>query len=373
MSDYHYLVHDASTGLALAELPLQSPSFSRVLTGCGTLTASLPLRHPLVTKTILGQNRSSPDREVTVFRGDDAVWNGPLTGTDADVEADTLELTAREVTWYFGKRTIEEDMEWAVEDRLTIVRDVLEYGLFAKQSQGGDGMTAGDNIIAVLPRWGVDLLASGDVIAASFAGSARHTLAEAMEFLAADPETGFDYRVDYFTGSTRQSVARTLMFDPPDPIKGFSLVRTQVLTENVLLAYGHVSDWERAATRVHVLGAGFTKTLQSTSAVTDGVLLSEVVEDYSDAADHDQITARAKDLRRLSRPPVRAYSVSFIPSAALPYGWCDLGDTVTLAIAWPEVQAVSDTRRVMQIDVTPQDGSEVVELTLNDPLTELND
>lgn len=368
MSDYRVLLVDASTGLPLAELPVAIDSFTRVLSGAGTFSGSISVDHPAVT-----EGNFYGDREITVIRNDQPVWNGPITNLDPTRASGVMGITAREPTWYFEKRTIEQDMTWTDTDVLDIARDLLDY-MVTKTASGDDGMTAGDDILAAIPRWSVDTLMSGNIITLAppnggYAAQPRYTFLQALELLASDPETGFDYRVDYDTGSTRQVCHRTLMFSVPG-VGGFG-VTGPLLTERLAADYGRPLDWEQSATRVHGVGSGVTVTLQSAAAVSDGTLLLESVADVSETSNEAQVTERVREERRLRKPPVRTFSVSFVPGMALRFDAYNLGDTVPLATSAPSILSVAATRRVVQIETVPQNGRELVNVTFNVPLDEL--
>lgn len=369
MTDYRVLVHDASTGTPLAELPLSGLSYSRVLSGCGSLSGTMPVWHPLATETFLGQLRGDPDRELTVIRDGAVDWNGPLTGTSATLSGDTIQVNAREASWYLGKRVLEEDKDYTGDDVFDAVRDLVS-SMKNKTATGDDDATLGSDILADLPRWSVMAGTAGAPLGSvTFAAAGRHTYQECFDFIAADPTTGFEWKMDYSTSSTRQSPHRTLTMGYP----GLGSTLTTQLSERRLSDYGRDLDWERAATRVHVIGSGYTKTLQSNVSVTNGVILLETVDDYSDTSNADFVDSRAKDLRRILRPAVRVPTASFRPSVSLPYDFCDLGDVVPFEITWPDVLTInSDTRRVIEkrTDVG-DDGDEVVTMTYNDVLTDL--
>lgn len=375
--DYRVVISKAATREPLAELPLQGLTFDRILSGCGSLSGTLSIWHPAATETILGLTAANPDRELTVWRkGDDGVevpiWNGPITNIQGTMSGGVYTITAREASWYLQKRVLEEDKVYTTSDDVfDVVRDLVDY-MKTKTASGDDDMTLGDDIVAALPGFSVSAGAAGATLAedVSFAGTARHTISECFEFIAADPETGFDYRMDYSTGSTRQSVHRTLTLGYP----GLGTTLTTELTEHILYDFGRESDWDRAGSRVHVVGSGYTKTLQGAGAVANGNLLLEVVDDYSDTSNHGLINHRARDLRRLAQIPVRILTASYVPGSALPFGFCDLGDVVPFEIQSPPGMTITgNTRRVVQIAVRPPEGDapELVDLMFNQPLDEL--
>lgn len=369
MSETTLLVSDASSGTNLAELPWSGMQRSRIRSGAGQLSCVLPIDHPAVTQNNLGQLRSSPDREVTCWRGGFPVWNGAISGTDCTWGDGVFNLVAREFPWYLGKRVNEVDKTYTPADVFNLFRDLLT-SMTSKTATGADGMSAGADIIAAIPRLSVNPASAtaGVTMSASFAGAARHTYQECLDYAMADPTAGFEFRTAY-TGTTWRTCQRVFVLGQPN----VGSVLTRPLTQLNAATYGRSGDWERGATRSHVVGAGYTKTLQSATAVSNSVLLLETVDDFTNTSDHGLIDARAKDLRRMSQPPVRAFTWAYIPDDVLAYGAIDIGDTCPFGITSPSVLSVTGTtRRVVQEDVACDvDGSELVTLTFNDPLTDL--
>lgn len=361
MADYRFLLVDSSTSQPLAEVPVSVDRCSRVLTGCGELTGSVPLDHPTTTEA-----NWMGDREVTVVRDDDPIWNGPVTLAETSLSGGTVEFTAREASWYMQKRVLEVDKHYN-KDTHAIVRSLDAY-METKTSTSGDGTgSVGSSINAALPRFAVSSGDSGVTKELSLSGAARHTIAEILDFLVQDPDTGLEYRMDYRTGSTRQSCRRTLTLGSP-----LGVTVPETLTEAVLYDYNRTLDWERGATRVHVVGSRSTVTKQNSGSITAGTLLIEEVFDRSDTSSTTLLTHFAREARRRSQPPVQTYSVSFVPGG-LDFYFCNLGDTVPVAITSPNILSVSGHRRVVQIDVAPPTDSslELVTLTFNLPLDEL--
>src|SRR6058998_1213993 len=108
MADYRYLLSDASTGLAIGELPLTVSSFTYQLNAAGQLSGTIPRDHRLAQDiywALYGSTNS--DREITVLRDGVPVWNGPVTLLAASLrDPSQMQVTAREASWYMTKRTI---------------------------------------------------------------------------------------------------------------------------------------------------------------------------------------------------------------------------------------------------------------------------
>lgn len=367
MAVYRTIVVDASTGKNVADIPMIVNSFSRALSGVGELTGTLPLGYVSATPSVLGGSLGA-DREITVLRDDVPVWNGPITGLDRSPTAGVATVTAREASWHLSKRVIEDDQHWNA-DIFYIIRKMLNI-VTTKTATGSDGATAGASINAALPRFNVTSGNAGQTMDVAISGDARRNVLDVINAMKDAPSVAFDYRMDYSTGSTRANTQRTLTLGSPS----LGTTKTEPLVARLLSdGYSVNSDRERAATRVHIVGSGTTVTRQDTGAVTAGEILTEAVFDKSETSDTTALTNFAEEVRRLSIPPVEVYAASYVPSNALPYGWCDLGDKVSLRVDAPALLAVSDTRRVVQIDVTPPQGGspELVSLSFNLPLDDL--
>lgn len=357
MTRYDYLLVDETTGAILAELPFTPSSpYSRMLTGCGSFSGSIPLDHETATEA----NFRDGLRSVTVIRDDVPDYSAPIVTVDPDLDSRTLNLSMREASWWMQKRTIEVDKHYNA-DTHAIVRKLWTY-VTSKTDSG--------SINASVPNFTVSSGNSGNTKRLVLAGSARHFMQDAVDKLCEDPDTGLEYRMDYGTGSTRLICQRTLTLGSP-----LGTTRAALLTELVLNHYGRSLDLDRAATRFHAVGSGFTATKQNTGSVTDGWPLLEAVVDRSDTADHDRLNDFAREGRRKSQPPVKIYDAEFIPDASgLAFGFCNLGDTLTWDTSTPNMLSVSSgSRRVTQIDVTPpsESGPESVGLIFNLPLDEL--
>ena len=350
--DYRHLLVDASSGNNLGELRLSGVSFSRRLSDVGALGATLPIDDPMGPQL-------DGDREVTVVRDDVPVWNGPVISVVDDTAQRTSTITAMEASGDLQKRTREVNSStlWSGStDLFVIVRALVTY------------MTGKSSMNAALPRFNVTSGSAGTSKTFTFFGSARHYISDILNLLAADPTTGLDYCMDYATGSTRQSCQRTLKLGAPS----LGTTRTQVITEQ-LATFQVTKDRSTAATRVHVVANGYTSTLQNTGSVTAGELLLEERLDRTDLSNHTAVDNLAREFRRKVQPPVSTFQVTFTPGSALPYGWCDLGDTVTCWPSSPLRLSGSSSQRVVEIDVTPPTKSspEQVTLVFNPPLTSL--
>lgn len=346
-ADYRFILVDATDGTNLGELPLTvTEQFTRVLNGCGRLAGTLPMFHPMTTIDML-----QGGREITVLRDNVPVWNGPITMMDASWRDKSISVTAREPSWYFGKRTVEVDKTYTGADLFDIVRDLFDY-IVNKTSTLGDEMpTVGTDINAALPRFTVDTGMAGQTRDASYSGAARHLFSVILEDLVADPATAFDYAIGYDVGSTRQQVQRTLRLGAPS----LGVQREDPITLAVLEDFTKTFDRERAGNRAHTVGSGETWTLQNGSSVTtDGEVLLEVVGDRSDLTMSADIHSHTRALRRGAYPPVTSHTITWAPdSGPFPFDYCDLGDLIYIDVPGNTVLHSVGHRRVVEIGYLP--------------------
>lgn len=379
MSDYRYLLVDASTGLAIGELPMTVTSFTYQLNAAGQLSGTIPRDHRLAQDIYWALFLSTnSDREITVLRDEVPVWNGPVTLLSASLrDPSQMQVTAREASWYLSKRTIETDLSYIGQDLYTVVRDLVGSYMVGKTSTAGDGMgTPGQNINAALPRWSVApaVGTSGVTLTSTasptFYGTARHLVSQAVDDeLVADPTTQFDYRMDYTTGSTRGQCHRTFTVGVP-----LGTLRAQKLDEYNLYDFNKTEDRERAANRAHVLSGAGPVTLQNTGSTANGDILIESTFDYSGVNDLPSAQAYARDARRRAQPPVVSYGGTYVPGVTLPFNWCLVGDQVQLAIQGSTIlHSLEAHVRVIQIEVIPPQGGnpELVSLGVAVPLDAL--
>lgn len=376
MADNTLLSFDASTLTKVGELPWSAMQRSRVLSGAGQLTCTLPIGHPQVSRHTLGLLRSSPDRLVAHFRDGRLVWAGFISGSQCRVSDGTFNLVAREFPWILAKRVLEENKDFNGMDVFDIFRWLITYMTSKVSTDGDSTLAAGSDIVAALSYLAVNPASADAGATYTFAssptvyGTDRKTMQEIVDLLNQDPETGFEYRTKY-DGSTW--LAPLLTFELGYPTVGSALTRE--MTQWLAADYGKTIDGERSGTRFHGMSSEGPVTRQSASMVANAALLLEQVEDMTDVP-ADIAVGQVKELRRLARSPgPRVPDAVYIPDDPLPYGFCDIGDTWPFNITEPDVLTItSDIRRVIQEDVTCDvDGTESVALTYNDPTTDLGE
>lgn len=92
----------------------------------------------------------------------------------------------------------------------------------------------------------------------------------------------------------------------------------------------------------------------------------EKVQSRTDVTDLELLSLYAEADLFFGNWPSQTYSAKYQPSAALPYGYCEPGDTVPVKISYGWIN-VDKTLRVVNIPVTVNDGGgEFIELQFND-------
>lgn len=366
MVDVRYLFVDEATGDPIAELPLSvDGAIPFRKNEPGQFSASMPCDHPAVTKA----NLTGGLRSITVLRDDSAEMSALVSDIDVDSANRQVNLSLVEASAYFDLRTVEVHEKWTATDRFDIVRDVFTE-ITTKTSTAGDGTGApGTDILAGIPNFSVAAGTSGFTMDLEGAGRARLTMADYLEKLAEDPDEGIEWCMDYQTGSTRQSCLRTVKLGAP-----LGVTQSIILTEQMLASWGHTFSPLRGGTRWHTRGKGHTSTKQNTGSISDGWPLIEQSVDRPNVSNTTHLDNITREFRRKGQEPVKMLRLSYAPGLSLPFGWCGIGDKLSLDVNDPcdLLNLNADNRRVESIDwYPPQAGQrERVDLLTNLPLDE---
>lgn len=346
MAEWAYLSADATPGQAggiLAEIPFDNVRGSTILTGVGTFSGQIPLRHPKCTEEYL----QCFNREIVVVRDSKVVGDYWITGCEPSVEDNSvLQVTGHEIPWIYGKRFLEVNKSWTSTDVFTIMRALDSYARTKLAN-------------ADLYRYSLTAGAAGATKTyGPFKGIERHSILDLMEDLAADT---FDWRMTY-SGSPEQ-VTRVLELGYPS--LGSDVGRV-VEPGAGLVSLGFQNSIEKAANRAHVVGAnGLAVSVNNTASIAAGDVLLEELVDRVDQKSSSALTSVGNDYVRRAKPPVSVISATYQPSEALPFDMCEVGDSVTLTADVGFVQ-VDALRRVVGREFTP--ATDQVKLTFNEPL-----
>lgn len=357
-ANYRFLTYNSATGLPTGELPLTDVSFTDIINGYGVLNATLPLEHPRTSLLTTGKT------EIGVLRNETLCpFYGPLVRVEADLAKKQLRLAAYSTWWIFSRRVIEADKRYN-RDLFSAVRDIITLALTKPSTNVG--------AYAGIPNWSITTTGNaGLTLRYDIAATDRRIAADLIDDLSADPSFGFDYRVDLTVQTGVPVINKS--FRMAQPFLGVDRTDRPLEVGNGLLNLNCVEEIEEAANRVHILGAGTgTNPLRSqVSAITSlsaGYLLTEEVVNRSDIRVQSALNAQANEARRYLYPPIRRYSATFRPTAALPYNTFDLGDKVKINVPTGFFANLPTTRRVIGIKTTVDDQrEEEVELTFANP------
>lgn len=310
---YRYLLVDsrpsgtAGVGNVVAEIPLSNVNFSSLLTNVGSLSASMPVNHPKALRTL--NNFRLAQRDLTVVREGQVVWNGPLTSVKRNSKTKTLELTAHEFPWYLSRRTIETNKDYNI-DVLAVVRDLITT-VRAKTNGEFYRLNVSSATAGVTKKW-------------KFSGAYRREVLQIINDLAAET---FDYRMLY-TGSVGDAATRFLDLGAPTlgVLRGYVLEPKSGLVDVTI-----EEDLSDSCNRAHVIGSnGLVHTSTNAASYAADDVLLERVFDRGDVSSPGVIQAYARDRAANLKPPIVVYSAIWTPRKSLPYGFALPGDTVPL-------------------------------------------
>lgn len=121
---YRYITADMATGVPFAELPLKCQNFSQLLSGTGSLTATLALGD---VPAHVDWHAATLERHTTinVLRDEDVVWAGPIMKNRPTNNGRTAEITAETWEGYLARRRIKTTAAFVSVDVFDIVRSLL--------------------------------------------------------------------------------------------------------------------------------------------------------------------------------------------------------------------------------------------------------
>lgn len=164
MATYTYLAADLATGNVIAELPLSSVTFSRVLNDAGTFSAQLQLGDPRVT-TLDAVRATEPARSTILVRRDGVILGEYIIWTTTyDSENQTLQIAGADLLSYFDHRKIlpvlppvmdiqsvaRQAVAFSAADQLAVARSLLTT---AQGHTGGSiGVTVDASVVSTTLR-----------------------------------------------------------------------------------------------------------------------------------------------------------------------------------------------------------------------------
>lgn len=322
MAQYEVTLCDR-TGVRIGPLPPYGGSplqFQRVLSGAGTATIVPRLTLPLISGRENRQRLTAWGSEIIIERVDGPgqqglVWEGPVTKPHADLDGDSLSITAVEPWgWLETERTIQGHHEYGGRDQLDVARDLIAAYTTGLGTDGDIRMTLGGG-------------KSGVQVSEIYQPSDNKFVGQAVEDLAG-AVNGFDFTVESHFDQRTGKVMRTWV--PYYPHKGQTL--TQKLQSGLGgLRAASIEEATQICTRV--VGSGAV-TLKSNAAAalesvygihTDSISLT-------DANGLAKLQAQTDQYRKDRTPPVPIVSWQYKVSEQTPYGFIDLGDSVPVLL-----------------------------------------
>lgn len=345
MASWRYFVHDSVTGEPVGELPLEGVQIEDVLSGQSSLTGTLGLHDASAARSLTAPWL----REITAVRdygvpgGSVIGFHGPIIARTPRMRDRTVQIAAASPHVYFYKRVTEAYNQYS-RDTFSLVRDLIAD---ATAKTGGS-----------LYRLDVTSADSGVDVALTVGASDRRRVSQVIEELAADRDTGFDFRWDAtWDDLDARLVQRTLTLGSPALGQDRSLSRVLRATAD-LVDVLDAEDGLTAANRVHGLGATvgasrLRSVANSGTSLAAGYPLLEDVVDLSDIKDQALLNGITTHLRDVRLPGTRNYESTFQIGATLPYQAVDLGDLVTVQLT-AGVESIDVARRVVAIRTSPE-------------------
>lgn len=355
MADYTYFTADLRTDTILSELPLRDVTFSSVLNGSGSFSATIPYNDPRWDK--IGIKGATTPRKTALYVDRDGVlvWGGIIwTRLPEDGR---LRIDGNDFWSYFRHRYIRATQTFAAVDQLTIAQDLIDY---AQGQTGGDiGVQVGSEVSGVLrdrPYWGYE----------------RKNIGEAIEQLASVID-GFDFAVDvrYASGIPE----RVLSLGYPRRGRTASAsghVFERSRTGGNIVKYPWPEDGTETANLIDAIGAGEGDSMLISTAVDQsqidlGLPLLEAVTTYKDVSVQETLTEHAQGDLEKARQVISRPQVTVRADADPVFGSYIVGDEARFRISDEWFDDIDTYYRITGTSVTPEgsEGEEVV-LTLGE-------
>lgn len=364
--DYSALLTDR-TGVELGKLPTIGLSYEREIGGGGSCTFGVPLDNAYISG-VNRNNLSGWASEIDLYRDGQPVHSGPVLGPAATQAPAIVQITSATATRWLNERPVLRDLLWTIPTEQTAI-----YAALVAYAQGITDFGPKAEC-----RLEVDYAATGVLRQRNYIGVEHKLIGDACSEIQA-VINGFDAILEYEV--TDGVVHRVLTTHYPHvgqeiakPLKlGQGGITGMTLSENINIA-----------TRVLALGQGegsLQWIARSPSVIPGGPFFSDAdhlaleehygvhvaVVSYTDINVQATLQAHADEVRRLRTPPVTITGLSYTVCDATPFRFVTLGDTVPISadLGWMSFET---TRRIVKEKVTVGNGTEVVELTFNDPV-----
>lgn len=346
---------DPST--VLGELPAEAFSYTEVLNGDGSWSATMPL--VTTTPTRLTNEVTAPQlTETDILEGGTAVyferdgvvlWGGIVWATNAQVETNTMTLSGAGFFSYFRHRFMRVTTTYTAQDQLVIARDLID-----------DAQAVANGSIGVLTS---ETFTSGVTRDRTYQGFERKNVAEALEQLS-QVTNGFDFRFHSFRDG---SGTITTEFRTTYPATGRRTEYVFELGVNIQLLSYRASGGNLTNT-VDAIGAGdgddlLIQTAQDPTGLASRPLL-ESVASHPEVSVSNTLLEHAKRAIVRGSAPVREVNVRVFPDEIPTLGSYIIGDQVYVKGSYGFIELGSWYRITSMAVSVSTDGAEEVSLTL---------
>jgi hypothetical protein len=350
MADYKFILTNSMTGIAMEELGLSGVTYSYGLNGTGEMSGSLSFEDPKANPV----NLRTLAREIVVLRNNVPVFAGPIVGLTPTLSTQEFQIRCASVWWWMTRSTAELDLNYTNVDIADIAWEHIDVSQ-QKVPGGSKRITKS----AAFKQ-------TGQKLTRNFPGAQRKYVSEVVDELAV-LYPGFDYMIEL-----RRDQYGVLYrdFKTYAPFKGVN-VDQPLNPRNGLTELSFTEDGTQVVSRVHELGATTEDTtlLASKTDTTTAGIYIPMVEDVvsrTDITDLATLNLYADADLFLRRWPLRAYSASYIPNDAIPFGAISPGDNVLLD-AHCGLFHINVRQRVVMINVNiDAGGEEKIDVTFNE-------
>jgi len=339
---YRAYAVDLLTGNLIDEIPFDTFSFTRGMSGAWSLTGSVGLRHEKVIRGTINPGNTG----VYVERDSTLLYGGPVWTTRAEQAGASVGVTSQGIFSIFSHYFIRATRTYAAADQFFIARDLIDS--VQSQADSSFRVVTGAAVCGVLRD-------------RTYYGYERKNVAAAIEELS-KVQNGFDFDFDV-TRSAANVFSHSLNLSyPMSGTHGQLRIDSGVNAENVTW---NLNAAQRAR-KVDALGTGDADSMLIATA-TDYTLIGQEpafqkVTSYRDASVLSTVQAHADadlaaTLRTMDVPEIK-----LIDHDACPIGGFRPGDFVTLNVNDGYIAIAGEYRLTSYTISVNQDGKEDVDL-----------
>lgn len=297
------------------QTPLQ---FQTLLSAAGSATITPNLTLPLISGTGNRRRLTAWGSEIIVERTSGPgtlglVWEGPVTKPHADVDGNSLTITAATPWAWLAERTITEPHTYGGWDQLDIARDLIKAYTTGLGVNGDIRMALGGG-------------KSGIQVNEVYQPTDNKQAGQAVEELAATVPNGFDFDVQSWLDPQTGRVMR--LWQPYYPQKGRRLTQKLHIGRGGLRAFS-IEEATQIATRVTGTGQLTLKAAASSQVEGQFGIHTKTIS-LVDANSLSKLQAQVDAYLKYRTPPVDIVSWQFRVTDETPFGMIEVGDTVPI-------------------------------------------